>query len=169
MITLTAQRNDNKTQTDIIFSDENSITINSDKFEFPAGQNIEFESAHDQIIGACRDENGTLHATVIKQYIAQDKVLFEGKDEKGKFLKASFDIPKAKSINTPIIVPIKQADIPQEKTISELLTEKKAELQAIRQQFLDAQADEELDLLPNLREKRNALKTEITSLEAGIN
>ncbi len=63
---------------------------------------------------------------------------------------------------------IKTADSTNNKTLVELFDEKQSELEVIRKQILDAQADEEDELLPDLRAKRDAIKSEIASLEAEI-
>lgn len=51
------------------------------------------------------------------------------------------------------------------KSLQTLINEKKAELQTIRQQILDAQADEDDTLLAELRLKRDNLKQDIQNLE----
>lgn len=161
MIKITLQRNDAKPQTDKVWYNENSITFNDQTYEFPKGKNIRFHDPDTQILNAYRDSNGALHATVLKQYTKADQYLFENQEN------LNLIDPETKSVLKPIIVNI--LDNPDsQKTVSELLSEKKAKLQAIRQQILDAQADEEHALLPELRSKRDNLKNEIQNLEENI-
>lgn len=161
MIKISLQRNDAKTETDKVWHDKDSITLNGQPYQFPKGKNIRFESPNEQILDACRDSEGALHATVLKQYTKADQYLFENQEN------LNLIDPETKTVLKPIIVNI--LDNPDsQKTVSELLFEKKAELQAVRQQILDAQADEEHTLLPELRSKRDNLKNEIQNLEANI-
>jgi len=80
MIKITLQRNDSKEITDSISYTENTITLNEQEFAFPIGADLLFQSPHEQIINPKRDDKGILHATIIKQYIGQDKMLYEGEN-----------------------------------------------------------------------------------------
>lgn len=53
-----------------------------------------------------------------------------------------------------------------ERSLHSFIEEKKAELQTVRQQILDAQADEDEAPLAELRVKRDSLKQDIQNLEA---
>lgn len=161
MIKITLQRNDAKTQTDKVWYNENSITFNDQTYQFPKGKNIRFHDPDPQILNAYRDSDGILHATVLKQYTKADRYLFEEQEN------LNLIDPEIKSSLKPVTVKIINNE-DSEKTVSELLFEKKAKLQNIRQQILDAQADEEHTLLPELRSKRDNLKNEIQNLEANI-
>lgn len=161
MINITFQRNDAKTETDKVWHDKDSITLNGQPYQFPQGKNIRFESPNEQISDAYRDAEGALHAAVLKQYTKADRYLFENKEN------LNLIDQETKTSLKPINVKIfNNAD--SQKTVSELLFEKKVELQAVRRQILDAQADEEHTLLPELRSKRDNLKNEIQNLEANI-
>lgn len=157
MIQITLQRNDAKTQSDKVWHGKDSITLNGQTYQFPKGKNIAFESPHDQIFDAYRDADGILYATVLKQYIQADQGLFEGSGD------IAPDNPEATTLK-PITAKIADPKN-HHKTVSELLFEKKAELQTVRQQILDAQADEDETLLVELRPKRDQLKKEIQNLE----
>lgn len=161
MIKITLQRNDAKIETDKVWHDKDSITLNGQPYQFPKGKNIRFESPNDQILDAYRDSDGILHATVLKQYTKADQYLFEEQEN------LNLIDPEIKSSLKPVTVKIINNE-DSEKTVSELLFEKKAELQIIRQQILDAQADEDETLLAELRPKRDNLKNEIQNLEANI-
>ena len=63
--------------TDYTSVTEDSITINNLVFTFAQGKDIEFESPHEQISNARRDDKGVLHATLIKRYSGEDKHIFE--------------------------------------------------------------------------------------------
>lgn len=161
MINITFQRNDAKTETDKVWHDNDSITLNGQPYQFPKGKNIRFESPNEQISDAYRDAEGALHAAVLKQYTKADRYLFENKEN------LNLIDQETKTSLKPINVKIfNNAD--SQKTVSELLFEKKAELQIIRQQILDAQADEDQGLLEELRPKRDRLRNEIQNLEANI-
>lgn len=159
MINVTLQRNDAKTETDKVWHDKDSITLNGRPYQFPKGKNIRFESPNEQISDAYRDADGILHATVLKQYTKADQYLFENQEN------LNLIDPETKTVLKPINVKLLDSE-DSEKTVAELLFEKKVELQNIRRQILDAQADEEHALLPELRSKRDNLKNEIQNLEA---
>lgn len=76
--------------------------------------------------------------------------------------------PAFRTFTVPVIENTSNSAGQPEKSLQSLIDEKKAELQIIRQQILDAQADEEHTLLPELRSKRDNLKNEIQNLEANI-
>ena len=162
MIEITLQRNDAKIETDRVWYDKDSITLNGQPYQFPKGKNIRFESPNEQISDAYRDAEGSLHATVLKHYTKADQHIFENQEN------LNLIDPEIKSSLKRINVKILDNHDSQ-KTISELLSEKKAKLQNIRQQILDAQADEDETLLAELRPKRDQLKNEIQNLEASFN
>ncbi|SFB93731.1 hypothetical protein SAMN02745150_01384, partial [Brevinema andersonii] len=76
--------------------------------------------------------------------------------------------PAFRTFTVPIIEHISNGSRTTEKSLQTLIDEKKTELQDIRKQILDAQADEEHALLPELRSKRDNLKNEIQNLEENI-
>ena len=59
-------------------------------------------------------------------------------------------------------------ETPKERSLKEAIATKQAELANIRQQVLNAQADEDEDLLTTLRPKRDVLKAELEILEKEI-
>lgn len=76
--------------------------------------------------------------------------------------------PAFRTFAVPIIENTTHSSGETEKSLQSLINEKKAELQTIRQQILDAQADEDETLLAELRPKRDLLKNEIFNLEKHI-
>lgn len=155
MILITFQRNDNKPHADAVGFTQDSITLNGQKYIFPKGADIDFESPNEQIIDAYRDSEGELFACVIKQYLGSEARVYEAPG----FAQTKNDPQPKDSTLKPITLKIKPPD-PQN-----ILQEKKDELQNIRLQILDAQADENLTLLAELRPKRDQLKSEISELE----
>lgn len=155
MIIITFQRNDNKPHADAVGFTQDSITLNGQKYIFPKGADIDFESPHDQILETYRDSEGELFACIIKQYPGPEAHIYEAPG----FAQAENDPQPKDSTLKPITLKIKPPD-PQQ-----VLQEKKGELQKIRQQILDAQADEDETLLAELRPKRDQLKSEISELE----
>lgn len=76
--------------------------------------------------------------------------------------------PAFRTFVVPVIENISNSAGETEKSLQTLIDEKKAKLQAVRQQILDAQADEEHALLEELRPKRDRLRNEIFNLEKHI-
>lgn len=73
--------------------------------------------------------------------------------------------PAFRTFIAPVIENTINSSGQSEKSLQSLIDEKKAELQAVRQQILDAQADEDDTLLAELRLKRDSLKQDIQNLE----
>lgn len=76
--------------------------------------------------------------------------------------------PAFRTFVVPVIENISNGSGVTEKSLQTLIDEKKAELQNIRRQILDAQADEDETLLAELRPKRDQLRNEIFNLEKHI-
>lgn len=76
--------------------------------------------------------------------------------------------PAFRTFTVPVIENTSNGSEITEKSLQTLIDEKKVELQIIRQQILDAQADEEQALLEELRPKRDRLRNEIFNLEKHI-
>lgn len=76
--------------------------------------------------------------------------------------------PAFRTFVVPVIENTTNSSEETEKSLQTLIDEKKAELQNIRRQILDAQADEEQALLEELRPKRDRLRNEISNLEKHI-
>lgn len=76
--------------------------------------------------------------------------------------------PAFRTFVVPVIENISNSDGQPEKSLQSLIDKKRARLQAIRQQILDAQADEDQGLLEELRPKRDRLRNEIFNLEKHI-
>ena len=79
--------------TDYTLVTKDSITINNLVFTFAQGKDIEFESPHEQISNARRDDKGVLHATLIKRYSGEDKHIFETEN-----CDCSFNHPQDRSL-----------------------------------------------------------------------
>ncbi|MGL4677691.1 MAG: hypothetical protein ACRCWI_08545 [Brevinema sp.] len=170
MITITLQRNDQKGSSDTISYTKDTITLNEQDFVFAQGKEIEFISPHDQIINPQRNPEGVLFATVIKQYIESDKIQIEQCDKDGCYSACSIEennSPKRRSINKPIQAEIKVEEV-KEKTVSELLTEKESLVQVLRNQYIDADLDDDESLKVSLKKDIQLIKEEIKVLKSGL-
>lgn len=160
MIKITLQRNDSKTKTDKIWHNQDTIVLNNQRFEFPKGKNIYFESPNDQILDAYRDAKGSLYAIIVKQYVKEDRYLYEGQDQDAIVL--TDDLKEDSEYN---IVKVKINPDSEYQYISDEMLKTYIELQEIRTQILTAQADEDEKLLVELRKRRDEIKSKLTSFE----
>ena len=168
MIKITLQRNDLKERTDLVSYTEDTITLNEQEFTFPEGTDLVFESPNEQIIDPKRDNKGVLHATIIKQYNNADRMIFENCDEHGHFCECDADImPMSKTKSTPIVAKIKVEEV-KEKTVVELIVEKESEVKDLKDQYLDADLDDDEPLKLSLKAQIQEVKKEITLLKENV-
>lgn len=139
-------------------------------YSFPEAEN--FDSI--DIIRKVSNKNGEL-TVFLDLEVATEKELHDLHNFKGivedlpeEYHENLSQEPAFRTFVVPVIENISNSAGQPEKSLQSLIDEKKAKLQAIRQQILDAQADEEHTLLPALRSKRDNLKNEIQALEANI-
>lgn len=169
MINVTLQRNDNNQISDVVSYTQDTININGETFAFPEGADLLFHSPHEQIIDPKRGTDGTLHATVIKQYTGKDSKAFETCDEHGHYCQCQVDeIPQEMSRMTPIMAEIKIEEV-HEKTLSELIVEKESDVKDLKDQYLDADLDDDDELKLSLKVQIQELKKEIALLNENIN
>ena len=168
MIKISLQRNDLKEISDLVSYTKDTITINGQLFTFSEGVDLLFKSPHDQIFDPKRDSKGILHATIIKQYTGKEKTVFETCDEHGHYCECKADnIPISKTKTIPIIVEIKKEEI-KETTVVELIAQKNKELATLKEQYLDADLDDNEALKTELKAKVQDLKQEIVLLKENV-
>ncbi|MGL4677531.1 MAG: hypothetical protein ACRCWI_07690 [Brevinema sp.] len=168
MITITLQRNDSKVSSDTVSYTQDTITLNGQEYSFPQGSDLLFISPHDQIIDPKRDVDGVLHAIVIKQYNSADRMVMEHCDKDGCYGACQGqDISIARTRSKPIIAEIHQEEI-KERTVSELITQKGNCVSILKEQYIDADLDDNEELKMELKAQIQELKKEIMILKDNI-
>jgi len=165
MIKITLQRNDSKAVSDKVSYTQDTITINEQEFTFPAGVDLLFESPHEQIIDPKRDSEGILHATIIKQYTGADRLVFETCDEHGHYCQCQADnITISRMKTTPVVAEIKVEEV----TVADLIRNKETEVKDLKEQYLDADIDDNDKLQLDLKKQIQEIKKELILLNENV-